>query len=123
MAILRSGVDLVDIERFASVCGRYRERMLGRLFTPVELAETCQNMASLAVRFAAKEAVVKALGTGIGPVTWHDIEVSRGDSGEPVLHLYGDAKELSDSLQLSTWSLSLSHSRTEAIAFVVALGL
>jgi holo-[acyl-carrier protein] synthase len=119
---LRTGVDLVDIERFVSVCERYKERMLNRLFTPIELAENSRNMASLAARFAAKEAVVKALGTGIGPVCWQDIEISRGPSGEPILHLYGSAQRLADELDLSHWSLSLSHTHDQAIALVVALG-
>jgi holo-[acyl-carrier protein] synthase len=119
---LRTGVDLVDIERFVSVCERYKERMLNRLFTPLELAENSRNMASLAVRFAAKEAVVKALGTGIGPVCWQDIEISRGSSGEPILHLYGSAQRLADELDLLHWSLSLSHTHNQAIALVVALG-
>ncbi len=121
MPELRSGVDLVEIDRFTIACERYKGRLLERLFTPVELAENRKNMASLAARFAAKEAVVKALGTGIGPVSWHDIEICRGASGEPVLHIYGKAQALADELGLTRWSLSLSHTRNQAIAFVVAM--
>jgi holo-[acyl-carrier protein] synthase len=122
MPSLRTGVDLIDIDRFTHTYLRYDQRFLKRLFTPSELAENDGNMASLAARFAAKEAVAKALGTGIGPITWHDIEVSRGTSGEPILHLHGEAQKLAEALQLSTWSLSISHSQNQAIAFIVALG-
>lgn len=121
-AQLRTGVDLIEIDRFASAYQRYSHRLLQRLFTPMELAENGENLASLAARFAAKEAVSKAFGTGIGEVSWHDIEISRGDSGEPVLHLRGHAQDLAQRLGLNTWSLSLSHSQAHAIAFVVAMG-
>jgi holo-[acyl-carrier protein] synthase len=96
--------------------------LLERLFTATELAENRENMASLAARFAAKEAVAKAFGTGIGPITWHDIEICRGASREPILHLHGKAQELAQELHLTTWSLSLSHTKNQAVAFVVALG-
>jgi holo-[acyl-carrier protein] synthase len=122
MPILRTGVDMVEIDRFTVACQKYQQRMLSRLFTETELVENGQNMASLAARFAAKEAVAKALGTGIGPVTWHEIEICRGKAREPVLCLHGSAKRLAEQLGLSTWSLSLSHTQAQAIALVVALG-
>jgi len=121
MPRLRTGVDLIEIERFASVLRRYDQRLLQRLFTPIELAENGNNIASLAARFAAKEAVAKAFGTGIGRVSWHDIEVCRGASGEPILHLHGAAQRLAAEQHLNTWSLSLSHTQNHAIAFVVAI--
>jgi holo-[acyl-carrier protein] synthase len=86
------------------------------------LAENGENMASLAARFAAKEAVAKAFGTGIGQISWHDIEICRGISGEPVLKLHGAAQRLAEKDQLANWSISLSHSQNYAIAFVVAMG-
>ena len=95
--------------------------MLQRLFTSTELAENGENMASLAVRFAAKEAVAKAFGTGIGHVTWHDIEICRGELGEPILYLHGAAERLAAEQHLDTWALSLSHTQKHAIAFVVAI--
>jgi holo-[acyl-carrier protein] synthase len=122
MPILRTGVDIIEIDRFTAACRNYKERMLGRLFTDTELKENGAKMSSLAARFAAKEAVAKALGTGIGPVTWHEIEICRGKAGEPVLCLHGSARSLADQLKLTTWSLSLSHTQTQAIAFVVAIG-
>ena len=72
---LSSGVDLVEIQRLQAAIDRHGERFLNRIFTPRELEEVGQNTASLAARFAAKEAVSKALGTGIGPVNWHEIEI------------------------------------------------
>ncbi len=122
MTNLRAGVDLIEINRFSSAYQRYELRLLQRIFTPLELAENGTNLPSLAARFAAKEAVAKALGTGIGKVTWHDIEVCRGSSGEPVLNLHGSAQKLAESLNLTRWSLSLSHTENHAIAFVVAIG-
>ena len=118
---LRTGVDLIEIERFSAAYQRYEQRFLQRLFTPTELEENGKNLASLAGRFAAKEAVAKALGTGIGHVTWHDIEICRGDSGEPILHLHGAAEKLAAEQHLEGWSLSLSHTQEHAIAFVVAI--
>ena len=122
MPSLRTGVDLLDIDRFTHAYLRFNQQFLNRVFTPTELAENGQNIASLAVRFAAKEAVAKAFGTGIGHITWQEIEVCRGCSGEPILHLYGRAQKMAEDLHLSTWSLSLSHTQNQAIAFVVAMG-
>lgn len=121
MARLRTGVDIIEIHRFKSAYRRYRQRFLERLFTTVELAENGENLTSLAARFAAKEAVAKAFGTGIGQITWQEIEICRGNSGEPVLHLHGAAQRLADEQQINTWSISLSHTQDHAIAFVVAL--
>jgi len=122
MASLRTGVDIIEIERFSLAYQRYRGRLLQRIFTPMELAENGENMSSLAARFAAKEAVAKAFGTGIGQISWHDIEICRGPLGEPVLKFHGAAQQLAEKDQLGTWSISLSHSQKYAIAFAVAMG-
>jgi holo-[acyl-carrier protein] synthase len=119
---LRTGVDLVEIERFEKAVGRHPARFLDRVFTRRELEDVGENMASLAARFAAKEAVAKALGTGIGAISWHEVEVLRGPERQPTLRLHGEAARLAEELELDCWSLSLSHSQTHAIAFVVALG-
>ena len=119
---LSNGVDLVEIERFQAAIQRHGERFLRRVFTDRELEEVGHNIASLAARFAAKEAVSKALGTGIGPIAWREIEVLRGDARQPVLHLHGQAARRAETLGLSTWSLSLSHTQTYAIAMVVGVG-
>ena len=65
--------------------------------------------------------MAKAFGTGIGHITWQDIEICRGCSGEPILHLYGEAQRMADEHQLNNWSLSLSHTQDQAIAIVVAM--
>ena len=119
---LTCGVDLVDIERFQGTVQRHGERFLRRVFTVQELADAAQSPASLAARFAAKEAVSKALGTGIGAVGWCEIEVLRGPARQPVLQLHGAAARLAEEQGLRTWSLSLSHTHTHAVAMVVAEG-
>lgn len=119
---LANGVDLIDIERVQDAIERHGERFLQRVYTERELALCGEAVASLAVRFAAKEAVAKALGTGIGEVRWQDIEILRDEARAPLLYLHGQAQTLAKSLGLQTWSLSLSHTRTQAVAFVVAVG-
>jgi holo-[acyl-carrier protein] synthase len=119
---LASGVDLIEIERVRAAVDLHGERFLRRIYTPQELAEAGQNPASLAARFAAKEAVAKALGVGIGPVSWQEIEVLRGPLRQPLLKLHGAARRISDELGLQTWSISLSHTATHAIALAVAVG-
>lgn len=120
--MLRTGIDMLDIRRLESAVERYGERFLGRVFTPRELAEAGRSPASLAARFAAKEAVSKALGTGIGAVGWQEIEILRGPQREPVLHLHGAAARLAAELDLQEWSISLSHTFTHAVAVAVGIG-
>jgi holo-[acyl-carrier protein] synthase len=120
--MLRTGIDLIEIARFAEAAARHGQRLLQRVFTPTELADCKDNMASLAARFAAKEAVSKALGTGIGPVAWREIEVLRGPAREPLLCLHGAAAQKAAELGLVTWSVSLSHSGGVAVAMAVAVG-
>jgi len=117
---VRNGVDMLEISRLTDAVNRHGERFLARIYTPAERDVCAGNYASLAARFAAKEAVAKALGTGLGRVAWTDIEVLRDASGAPVLNLTGNARARSDELGLRHWSLSLSHTREYAIAMVVA---
>jgi holo-[acyl-carrier protein] synthase len=119
---LRNGVDMIEIQRFKTALNRHSDRLLNRIFTALEIHKCGADIRSLAVRFAAKEAVSKALGTGIGPVRWHDIEIDRQPSGEPVLILHGEAEILAKELGLHEWALSLSHTESLAIAFVIAAG-
>lgn len=123
MAELRSGIDLVEIRRMASQRPEIHARFLQRVFTPLELEQAGGSTASLAGRFAAKEAVAKALGCGIGAVGWQAIEIQRGEHGEPLLVLSGKALQAAEDLGLSTWSVSISHTRTYAVAVAVALKL
>ncbi|MDD1749403.1 MAG: holo-ACP synthase [Methanothrix sp.] len=120
MAILRTGIDLVEIERLSGLRLEIRQRFLERVFTPRELEQAGGSDASLAGRFAVKEAVAKVLGTGIGVLGWKQIEVERGPQGNPVLHLYGNAQAEAEKQGLTTWSISISHTRTCAVAVAVA---
>ena len=119
---LRTGVDLIELERVETTIQRHGERFLERIFTSQELVEAGENVASLAARFAAKEATAKALGTGIGDVGWKEIEILRGPARQPHLLLHGRAADLADVLELANWSISLTHSHSHAIALVVAIG-
>ena len=123
MPILRTGIDLVEIERLEQLDEAIRARFLERVFTPRELAEVGSSFASLAGRFAVKEAVAKALGCGIGAIGWQSVEVERGEQGEPRLVLHGKALELAQSLGIQEWSISISHDRSRATAVAVGLGL
>jgi holo-[acyl-carrier protein] synthase len=120
--VLKTGVDIIEIPRIQAALERHGEHFLQRVFTAGEIAE-CQGRADrLAVRFAAKEATTKALGTGIGPVSWREVETLHKRSGEPYLVLHGRAEQVAEYLGLTTWAVSLSHSRDNAIAVVVASG-
>jgi holo-[acyl-carrier protein] synthase len=118
---LRTGVDVVEIERFERLNPEIKPRFLKRVFTPQELATSNGSSASLAGRFAVKEAVAKALQTGIGPVSWQDIETLEGESGEPLLALHGEAALLAEKLELHHWSISISHTNTIAVAVAIAM--
>ena len=120
MDTLTTGVDIIEIARIAGVLSRYGHRFLGRVYTPGEIAYCRGRPANLAARFAAKEAAMKALGTGIRGVSWQDIEVVRAESGAPSLRLRGRAKIRAARLGIQQMALSLSHSREYAMAMVVA---
>jgi holo-[acyl-carrier protein] synthase len=117
------GVDLVDVDRMRAVLAR-TPRLAGRLFTPAEraYAEASGDPAErFAVRFAAKEAVMKALGVGLGAFAWHDVEVVRAHSGAPRLVVTGRAAALADAAGVTSWKLTLAHTATTAEAIAVAL--
>jgi holo-[acyl-carrier protein] synthase len=123
--MLAHGVDLVDVHRFAELVERQGEALLTRCFTPAERGyadrSAKRRMEHLAARFAAKEAVLKALGTGwAAGIGWTDIEVVNEPSGRPVLRLTGKAAELAAAQSLAGWTISLSHTATHAIASVIA---
>lgn len=120
--ILRTGVDLIDIARIHDAIERHGDHFLARVFTEAEQRECGGRVASLAGRFAAKEAVAKALGCGIGDVGWVDIEIRSDENKAPYLVLHEEGERLAKELGLKTWSLSLSHTENQAIAFVVAVG-
>jgi len=118
---LVTGVDLIEIARIEEVIARHGKHYLERIFTPAELAQLGKRTESLAGRFAAKEAVTKALGCGIGEVTWKEIEILGDEQNAPVLTLYGAAETKAKELGLTTWSVSISHSQSHTVAFVVAI--
>lgn len=120
MSQIATGIDLIEIKRVESIIQRYGDRFLKRVFTTQELAEAGSSAASLAARFAGKEAVAKALGTGIGAITWLEIEILRTCSDQPSLHLHGAAFDLAQRLGLINWAISLSHTNTHAVAIAVA---
>lgn len=120
--ILATGVDLIEISRIASTLANYGDRFLARIYTPQEITLTRKKPPELAVRFAAKEAASKALGTGIGWVSWRDLEITNDPLGKPVLSLHGRARERARTLGLTSWSVSLSHSRGMAVAVVIGYG-
>ena len=109
------GVDIIEVERIEGAVRRWGERFLGRVFTPAELELCRERPASLAARFAAKEAVMKALG---GAQRWREIEVLSGRRGQPRLRLWGRARARAKRLGLEL-AVSLSHCREYAIASVV----
>lgn len=123
--IVGIGVDAVDVERFARVLER-TPRTRERLFTIEELdyADTLADpMPSLAARFAVREAVMKALGVGLGAFEFHDISVSRSESGQPRIRQSGRAAELASRCGVERWQVSMSHTDQLAVAYVIAEGV
>lgn len=117
---LRSGIDLIDVERITRLKPSIRGRFLARVFTEAEQQLCSGRDERLAGRFACKEAVAKALGTGIGTVHWRDIEILAEENGTPQLILHGKAQQSADELGLTVWSVSISHIKTMAVAMAVA---
>ncbi|MCC6615960.1 MAG: holo-ACP synthase [Anaerolineae bacterium] len=119
--MLRCGIDMIKIERVEEGITRMGERFLNRFFTPAERAQCEDQPHRLAARLAGKEAVSKALGTGIGDVGWREIEIVCDARGRPVLSLHGNASALAASLGLDAWDISLTHTDRYATAMVVAM--
>jgi holo-[acyl-carrier protein] synthase len=119
--MLVTGVDIVEIHRVDRIVGLYGERFLNRIYTDREVAYARGRAPQLASRFAAKEAVMKALGTGAQGVRWRDIEVVRESGGPPRICLYGSALSRFDNMGLDSMEVSLSHSQEYAVAFVVGM--
>jgi len=117
---LATGVDLIEIARIEEVVARHGKYYLERIFTSAELEYCGKRAESLAGRWAAKEAVAKALGTGIGDVAWKEIEILGDEQKAPVLSLSGAARDKAKELGLINWSVSISHNQSNAVAFVVA---
>ena len=116
------GTDIIEISRFKGACQR-NPRIAERLFTQRELnQDSAKNEASLAARFAGKEAVLKALGTGLRGLCWHDIEIINNEMGEPEVFLSSKAKDIALSRGSGRVKVSLSHSKDLAIAVAILGG-
>lgn len=122
--LLGIGTDLVEVDRFRLALER-RPRIAERLFSEAERTYAFRHrepVPPLAARFAAKEAVMKALGVGLGKFAMRDVEVVKRDSGQPELALSGTAAELAAARGVTTWQLTLTHTGSMAMAVAVALG-
>jgi holo-[acyl-carrier protein] synthase len=115
------GVDIIEIARIERTMLDFGERFLRRVYTEKERERFRSRPSELAARFAAKEATSKALGTGIRGIRWREIEVLSNRRGKPVLVLHGSAAERAAQLGLTAFDVSLTHSRTDAMAFVVGM--
>lgn len=120
--ILRSGIDIIEISRLDEINPAIRQRFITRVFTRDEIAQAHDRTEALTGLFAAKEAVSKALGTGIGYVRWQDIEIVHLPSGQPILKLHSKAQTVAEQLGLKSWSVSISHDRDKVVALAVAIG-
>lgn len=126
MDIIAHGIDIVDIDRLADVLDQHGERFLTRVFTPDEQAYCFSNPKRcnehLAGRFAAKEAILKAIGTGWSRgIAWTEAEVVRAPTGRPTVRLTGRALEEATAAGIDSWQLSISHIKTHAIASAIAM--
>jgi holo-[acyl-carrier protein] synthase len=120
--IIGSGVDLCEVERIKDAIGRHGARFLGRIYTEREVAyaeRKANRYERYAARFAAKEAGMKALGTGWHGVKWRDFEVANLPSGRPTLLLHGNAAEIAKKLGVRNIALSITHTSVQALAMVI----
>ncbi len=118
--VLSVGVDLIEIARIRRAIERWGKRFLDHVYTPAEVAYCRGRAPELAARFAGKEAISKALGTGIYGITWTEMEILADRRGKPLVTLYGRALARAQTLGLDEWAISLTHSDENAMAFVAA---
>ncbi|HST03817.1 MAG TPA: holo-ACP synthase [Chloroflexia bacterium] len=116
---IQCGVDILEIDRIEHAVSRWGTRFLDRVWTVREQRICAGRPSALAARFAGKEAVAKALGTGLPSHNWLDIEILRDRMGKPLAFLHGAARERATLLGINSLAVSLSHSRTMACAMVV----
>jgi holo-[acyl-carrier protein] synthase len=114
------GVDLVEVGRIANALQRWGERFVHRVYTPAEAALCRGRVPELAARFAGKEAISKALGTGLVGVDWPEMEILSDPRGKPIVRLHARARARAEALGLTRWAISLTHTKEHAIAMVVA---
>ena len=116
--MINVGIDIIEIKRIQKVHSRYSARFLNKIFTQGEILYCRNRGPQLAARFAAKEAMMKALGTGIRGVGWKDVEVIRERGSAPRIRLSGRGKKVGEIIGLINTSLSISHSKEYAVACV-----
>lgn len=126
MPIIGHGIDIVETDRIRRMVDEHGQRFLDRCFTPIEQEYARRNpkryYEHLAGRFAAKEAVLKVLGTGWrGGIAWTDIEVAREPSGQPTIRLTGECARIADDQGIVRWHISISHIETHATASAIGL--
>jgi holo-[acyl-carrier protein] synthase len=126
MPIVGHGIDIVETSRIRKLCEEHEQRFLDRCYTPLEQAYCSRNpkriFEHLAGRFAAKEAVMKVIRVGWqGGVAWTDIEIRPEPSGQPTVHLSGEAERLAKELDIQRWHVSISHIETHATASAIGL--
>ena len=115
------GIDIIEIDRVGQALERHGRRFLARVYTPLEVAFCRGRVPELAARFAAKEAVMKALGTGARGVAWREIEILPNRRGKPLVYLHGRAAARAQEIALGALDISLTHSQEFAIAAVVGV--
>ncbi len=116
-----TGIDIVEIERIQKAIERWGDRFTRRIYTPAEIVLCRGRAESLAARWAAKEAVTKALATGWRGINYTEIEIQRQMSGAPTVYLHGKAAALVATWNNFSWQLSLSHDRDYAIAVAILI--
>lgn len=125
MTVVGLGVDIVEVERIEQARARWGDAFARRIFTPQELARAQTGAGSgprLAARFAAKEAVMKALGVGWRALGWREIEIVHDAWGRPHVRLHGAARRLADQRGVGAVLVSLAHTHEHAVAHAIALG-
>ncbi|HEY1685985.1 MAG TPA: holo-ACP synthase [Tepidisphaeraceae bacterium] len=125
--LLGHGIDIVQVDRIGELVQRHGDHFLNRVFTPGELQYCGKNpkryVEHLAGRFAAKEAILKALGTGwTGGIAWTDMEILPDGAGRPMLKLIGQCAEIATEKKIARWHISISHVSTHATASAIAEG-
>ncbi len=115
------GVDIVEVERIRKIIAQHGERFLHRIYTEQEIRQCRGKFIKLAGRFAAKEAISKALGTGMHGLSWRELEVVQLRTGRPTVRLYGNARLRAEQLDLSAFDVSISDLAQFSIAVAVAI--
>jgi holo-[acyl-carrier protein] synthase len=125
MTVVGIGVDVVEVGRIERAIARWGDAFVRRIYTPAEIVRAEAGVAPAprhAARFAAKEAVMKALGVGWRALAWRDIEITNDAAGRPVVELHGSARRIAGERGISSVLVALSHTHEHAVANAVALG-